>query len=114
MNFTLFLEKGVEPEAVLQPAYTSIAQGGSTSISCNVSGFPAPVIMWSRPNGLLSENHVVEGDSLQIFNASMEDSGTYVCSAENKLGLDSSTAVVSVESKAFGFSILTSKKIVFC
>ena len=90
----------------LAPIHQNVIQGQHTFIECNVSGSPNPIVLWSKPNGLLTNRHEVKGNRLYMSNVTKEDSGTYVCTAENKFGKYSSTAVLMVESMFLLYIIL--------
>ena len=67
-------------------------------ITCEAFSTPPPVVTWKR---LLAElpkgRSTVRNGTLKIQDFSMEDSGTYVCTATNKLG--SVTSVTNLEFK---------------
>jgi len=83
----------------LDPKFATVLEGASLAIQCNVTGKPVPIVLWSKPYGWLSHNHVVSGSELRILKATPDDGGTYVCSGQNKLGVQSQTSVISVERK---------------
>lgn len=99
-KFHCFLEPGYSPSTVISPVYETVIEGSSVFIECNVTGAPDPIILWSRPNGLLTSRHEVRGNRLELNKVHRDDSGTYVCTAENKFGKDSSTSVLSVERRS--------------
>ena len=109
-KFHCFLEPGYSPNTVISPVYETVIEGNSVYIECNVTGVPDPIILWSRPNGLLTSRHEVRGNRLELSKVQGDDSGTYVCTAENKFGKDSSTSVLSVERKSPFFFVLIKGK----
>lgn len=96
-KLVVLLEPGYKPTTLLSPKFATVIEGKSIFIKCNVTGSPSPLVLWSKPNGLLTSNHVVKGHELRIIKAVPTDSGTYVCTGQNKLGVHSSTSVISVE-----------------
>ena len=58
------------------------------SVSCQASGQPPPVISWQKHTRQINTINV-SGDSLVIKNATVEDAGTYVCTATNTAGVAS-------------------------
>ena len=55
--------------------------------TCQVTGFPEPEVTWFKSIGSLPNNRsVVKDGQLTILKAKKDDSGTYVCKAENLLG----------------------------
>ena len=64
-----------------------VNRGKKASASCQAFGFPSPKIVWSRglvplPQGRTS----VRNGTLDISHFDAKDSGTYQCTASNKLG----------------------------
>ena len=73
------------PVVAVSPKTLTIDEGGSASFHCSVSGSPNPVIVWSKTNRQSSRS-MVSGGKLLLKNVRGSDSGTYNCSAVNKLG----------------------------
>ena len=96
---------------------TIIGEGNTTTITCEALGYPPPTVVWSRTNGSLSDRVSVSDNvsvptgygnvtrvivNLTITNASREDTGVYMCSANNSVGSDNkyiSTNVINVHCK---------------
>ncbi|KAL9953970.1 hypothetical protein ACROYT_G041454 [Oculina patagonica] len=58
-----------------------------TTLLCDIFGYPAPVISWSRSHKDLPVNrHVISGNELKIMNTTEDDGGAYVCQGANHLG----------------------------
>ena len=75
------------PVVAVSPKTLTVDEGGSASFHCSVSGSPNPVIVWSKTNRQSSRLMVSEGKLLlKLMNVRGSDSGTYNCSAVNKLG----------------------------
>ena len=92
----------------------TINEGSSFTIPCKASGYPAPMIIWSRSDGFVSdrvsisdgisvptgnENVTRVSVNLTITNVSREDAGVYVCQAINCIGSDSNNISVTVQCK---------------
>ena len=73
------------PVVAVSPKTLTVDEGGSALFHCSVSGSPNPVIMWSKTNRQSSRS-MVSGGKLLLKNVRGSDSGTYNCSAVNKLG----------------------------
>ena len=98
---------------------TTIREGNTTTITCEALGYPPPTVVWNRTNGTLS-NGVLMSDSvsvptgygnvtrvsvnLTITNASREDTGVYMCSANNSVGSDNRDTSVTVQCKLRTFA----------
>ncbi|KXJ10410.1 Ryncolin-3 [Exaiptasia diaphana] len=55
--------------------------------TCHVTGIPEPNVKWSKSIGSLPDNRsVVRDGQLTVLKAKKDDSGIYVCKAENLLG----------------------------
>ena len=71
------------PEKIVKVIGNSVA-----SLTCRVSGFPPPIILWSR--GLLplpqGRTTITNDGTLNISKFSPGDASTYQCKATNKLG----------------------------
>ncbi|XP_062886935.1 WAP, Kazal, immunoglobulin, Kunitz and NTR domain-containing protein 2-like isoform X1 [Mobula hypostoma] len=90
--------QGVLAPALLStPVPQSIYVGGTASFLCDVSGRPRPDITWERrleggPHVVLRPNHVrgnmvvTNIGQLVIYNAQLQDAGTYTCTARNAGG----------------------------
>ncbi|XP_051889075.1 LOW QUALITY PROTEIN: WAP, Kazal, immunoglobulin, Kunitz and NTR domain-containing protein 2 [Pristis pectinata] len=90
--------QGVLAPALLStPVPQSIYVGGTASFLCDVSGRPRPDITWERQreggaNVVLRPNHVSGNmvvtniGQLVIYNAQLQDAGTYTCTARNAGG----------------------------
>ncbi|XP_026880254.2 vascular endothelial growth factor receptor 2 isoform X1 [Electrophorus electricus] len=73
----------------------------STTLVCDVSGTPTPVITWTKDNQTVMKGSGVilteSNRTLTIQRVKKEDSGMYICTACNKLGCDSSKMHLTVE-----------------
>lgn len=72
-----------------------IEEGTTAAVTCEAFSYPPSVITWTRAFAALPKGRTsVKNGTLNIENFSKEDSGTYVCTARNKLG--SVTAVTTL------------------
>ena len=93
---------------------TIILEKNTTTITCEALGYPPPIIVWSRTNGTLSDRVSVSDSvsiptgygnvtrvsiNLTITNASREDTGVYMCSANNSVGSDNRNVSVTIQCK---------------
>ncbi|MEE6482445.1 hypothetical protein FKM82_013243 [Ascaphus truei] len=70
---------GSTPALRIEPSSNSVAVGQTLELNCLVAGQPNAVVTWHRPGRPLSSNHQVLGSHLRIVQASMADSGEYIC-----------------------------------
>ncbi|XP_068081375.1 hemicentin-1 isoform X2 [Anabrus simplex] len=87
----ILLTVNVPPD--IYPPYEEFLQAGigqQVTLDCHVSGSPAPDLMWQH-NGQDIENDInyIIGDqgTLTIMSVQPELAGTYVCDAENDVGI---------------------------
>ena len=93
---------------------TNITEGDTSTITCEALGYPPPTIVWNRIDGNLSDRASVSDSvsvptgygnvtrvsvNLTITNAYREDTGVYICSANNNIGSDDSNTSITVQCK---------------
>ena len=91
---------------------TIVREENTTTITCEALGYPPPTVVWSRTNGILSDRVSVSDNvsvptgygnvtrvsvNLTITNASREDTGVYMCSANNSVGSDNKSINITVQ-----------------
>ncbi|XP_078578351.1 uncharacterized protein LOC144863207 [Branchiostoma floridae x Branchiostoma japonicum] len=57
--------------------------GETATLYCIGSGDPAPTFSWSRHSGALPAGAEVDGSKASLRNLAAEDSGVYICTADN-------------------------------
>ena len=63
-------------------------------------GFPTPIVTWSKNDGsAIQSQGVITSQGLHLYSVSSSDDGTYICSASNSVGTNTTTATVTVTSK---------------
>ncbi|XP_073512146.1 basement membrane-specific heparan sulfate proteoglycan core protein isoform X5 [Phyllobates terribilis] len=67
------------PALRIEPSSNSVAEGQTLELNCVVSGSPSSAVYWDRKGQPLSPNHQVLGSRLRIVQASVADSGEYIC-----------------------------------
>ena len=96
-NLLLFPCFEVAPRVTLQSGPVYWQGGKNGSLACNVTGFPKPIVTWSKSPGQLSVQRMMTSDTQQIFTSIQKsDSGLYTCRATNLLGTRVATAIVVV------------------
>ncbi|KAI1891477.1 hypothetical protein AGOR_G00144220 [Albula goreensis] len=89
----------------IHPAFTellgdvSLNKGERLLLSCGVSGIPTPEITWVFNNNIIPAHydHVNGHSELVIERVSKDDSGTYTCIAQNRVGSIKSLGFVYVK-----------------
>jgi len=73
-------------------------EGVIVELKCEAFGVPPPVIQWSRPLFAFSKGRTsVNNGSLSIQDFRPEDTGTYMCTATNKLGSTQSPTALNIQ-----------------
>lgn len=73
-------------------------EGVTAQLQCEAFGVPPPVIQWSRPLFAFPKGRTsVNNGSLSIQDFRHEDTGTYMCTATNKLGFTQTPTVLSIQ-----------------
>ncbi|NXB77102.1 HMCN1 protein, partial [Donacobius atricapilla] len=85
---TVTLTVHVLPAFTELPGDVALTKGEQLRLTCKATGIPVPRITWTFNNNIIPAQYDdVNGHSeLLIERVSKEDSGTYVCSAENAVG----------------------------
>ncbi|KAL9846109.1 hemicentin-1 isoform 2-T2 [Geothlypis trichas] len=85
---TVTLTVHVLPAFTELPGDVALTKGEQLRLTCKATGVPVPRITWTFNNNIIPAQYDdVNGHSeLLIERVSKEDSGTYVCSAENTVG----------------------------
>lgn len=74
----------------------TVLDKSNVTIECVAEGIPPPSLSWSN-DGIRVENS--EGNFLHLRGVTKEDSGRYTCSADNFLGSDRQSAILTVRGK---------------
>ena len=101
-------------EVIIMFKSVIISEGDTTTLTCEATGYPPPTVVWSTSNEDYSDR-VLASDSvsvptgygnvtrvsvnLTITNASREDTGVYMCSANNSIGDDERNVSITVQCK---------------
>lgn len=75
-----------------------VEEGDTVSLRCLSRGFPQPSNAWSKVDGDLPDQTVLQSDGVQLVftGSSEEDAGIYVCTATNAYGSVDQQYVVQV------------------
>ena len=88
----------------------------TTTIQCEAIGYPPPTVIWSSSNEYSSDRVLVSDSvsvptvygnvtrvsvNLTITNAIREDTGEYICSANNSISNDDKNVSIIVQCKSF-------------
>ncbi|KAJ8034791.1 Roundabout-like 2 [Holothuria leucospilota] len=86
------------PTIVIPPEDTTALPGETVTLQCRAQGDPSPSISWQKEGGSLPKGrHSLPPSSLTIRDTVAEDSGVYICTAENVWGSVRASAVLDVD-----------------
>ena len=86
----------LDPPAMEPLPKTTVEEGGHVTRECKVTaGIPSPTVFWK----IVNTNEVISGKLLNIPNIGGNQSGEYICFANNTCGSDSSTMFIDVQCK---------------
>ncbi|XP_058567902.1 protein sidekick-1 isoform X2 [Neofelis nebulosa] len=93
----------VAPAFTQLPVDTTVTDGMTATLRCEVSGAPKPAITWRRGKHILASGSVriprfmlLESGGLQITPVFIQDAGNYTCYATNTEGSLSASAALTV------------------
>ncbi|XP_076876576.1 roundabout homolog 4 isoform X2 [Brachyhypopomus gauderio] len=88
-----------KPVVLREPQDVSVRLGESAQFHCQAQGDPMPTVDWSRDQGPLPNGrYLVNPDhSLQIHYVTLQDAGSYTCTAANAVGVATASAQLFVE-----------------
>lgn len=104
---SLELKLQSKPEFSKTPSDLTVPQGSSAQLSCLITGYPDPEVVWLKDGELLElQEECVQVDyeedgscTLTLENVSLHHSGLYSCKATNVLGEALCSATLAVEQK---------------
>ncbi|KAJ0172778.1 hypothetical protein K1T71_011917 [Dendrolimus kikuchii] len=90
VNYSVYVWVGPYIEPPLEIT-TNVLIGNNITITCDVVGFPIPVITWEVRGDVLNENTSTvsfnDFGNLYVKNVTFDNEGEYVCVAENLAGI---------------------------
>ena len=83
-----FFRFAVRPSISLNPGPFYVVEGSNVTLPvCHVTGYPTPLITWSKSFGRLPKGRVHSNNSaIQLLGVRKNDSDNYFCAATNLLG----------------------------
>jgi len=90
------------PTFVKSPRNIKALDGETITLECRAEGYPAPTIAWHKDGSRLPSDgrHILlPSGTLRILFVRKENEGTYQCQAINVLGVNVTTATLSVSSR---------------
>ena len=92
------------PAQITAKSPANITQYVETNVTllCTVIAYPNPTIVWKHIDAddkvkeIKPTSNKLDG-SITIYNARIEDSGTYLCNASNELGYDFYSTAIKIK-----------------
>ena len=112
----------VQTEIIVEPVDTDAEYLSNVSLSCMAQGIPVPDFAWTVDSGSGSVDVMESGrisiittqisinqqlSTLTLTSVKPTDTATYTCNANNSIGTDSGSAVLTVQGEAFAVSVTT-------
>uniref|UniRef100_A0A7N6A6L9 Heparan sulfate proteoglycan 2 n=1 Tax=Anabas testudineus TaxID=64144 RepID=A0A7N6A6L9_ANATE len=88
------------PRASVPEPLMIVVEGQTATLHCEAHGFPSPKITWSKLRSPLPWRHKVVNNSLVLPSVGRQDSGEYICTATNSMGVTEVTITLDVESES--------------
>ena len=100
-KWCIYISTAVPPSFTKVPkTVISFVSGATATIECGVFGLPKPTVQWSRALLSLPQGRSQQQDGrLTISGIQLQDSGTYICKASNKLGTIRTVSTLAVQGK---------------
>ncbi|XP_037669666.1 protein sidekick-1 isoform X2 [Choloepus didactylus] len=93
----------IAPAFTQRPVDTTVTDGATAVLTCEVSGAPKPAITWRRGSQILASGSVriprfmlLESGGLQVTPVFIQDAGNYTCYATNSEGSLDASATLTV------------------
>ncbi|KAM4547042.1 roundabout homolog 4 [Fundulus diaphanus] len=88
-----------KPVLVLKPENVSVRTGESAHFYCQAKGDPTPAVVWRREQGPLPNGRYLinPNQTLQLHYVTVQDAGSYICTAANHVGVVAATAQLEVK-----------------
>lgn len=92
---------GMKPSFITKPVTTTVLFGTHSSLTCTAAGFPTPTITWEY-RSVSGSTRIPAGTTTSADNSvltikSTQDSGTFICHADNVYGRATAQASVYVK-----------------
>ena len=91
-------QSAAAPHLIISPGAATVKEAEQVTFYCSATGYPRPVMVWTKVNGSLATNRTEINSSgrLKINNVQSSDGSTYQCEARNILGVAQSHSTLVV------------------
>ncbi|XP_062822809.1 basement membrane-specific heparan sulfate proteoglycan core protein isoform X3 [Anolis carolinensis] len=102
---------GVTPPLRIESSSPSVMEGQALELNCVVAGRAEATVTWYKRGGALPPGHQVSGSRLRIPQASLSDSGEYICRVSMDSIVRETSVLVSTAGSSPALSITPSLRI---
>uniref|UniRef100_A0A663F5Z6 Sidekick cell adhesion molecule 1 n=1 Tax=Aquila chrysaetos chrysaetos TaxID=223781 RepID=A0A663F5Z6_AQUCH len=107
-TYTYLDVTNIKPAFIQPPEDTTVTEGMTAVLTCEVSGAPKPAISWKKGKQILASGSVqiprfilLESGGLQITPVFLQDAGNYTCCAVNSEGALNAFVMLTVWNRTF-------------
>lgn len=97
------------PQFTVEPQDQSVLEGHTVDFLCEASGYPQPVMAWTRGGSPLPHDrrHVVlSSGALRISRVEAHDEGEYECQAVSPVGTVRTSVLLTIQQRGEGLEEL--------
>ena len=95
------------PKVILPSTTLTATAGIAFEIVCRADGTPLPQLKWKRGYGYMNAQQVLSEDkrnlTLRFDKPNISDAGTYICEAQNSIGMDVESIHINIEARDCSF-----------
>jgi len=95
------------PKVILPSTSVTATDGIAFEVICRAYGKPLPHLKWRRGFGDMNAQQVLSKDkrnlTLRFDKPTMSDAGTYICEAQNSIGMDAESIHINIEARDCSF-----------
>ncbi|KAG8568224.1 hypothetical protein GDO81_013928 [Engystomops pustulosus] len=87
------------PQITIKPTNKIENPGSTVQFACGAQGNPRPIVLWSKEQGSLPIGRyaITNENTLCLQRVTVQDSGTYICTAKSNIGAVSASALLVVK-----------------
>lgn len=88
---------------MVSPGKQTVRENQSAVFQCSARGNPKPIASWLRSNSSVWNSRFISGPDgkLEMHDASLKDTGKFICVARNILGSANQSATLTIEGTKF-------------
>uniref|UniRef100_A0A3Q2QIY6 Peroxidasin n=1 Tax=Fundulus heteroclitus TaxID=8078 RepID=A0A3Q2QIY6_FUNHE len=102
ISFTCQSNQATRPQFTVTPQDQSVSEGQTVDFPCEASGYPTPLIIWTRGGSPLTSDRrlvTLASGTLRITRVAAHDEGQYECEAVSSVGTARTTVQLTIEQR---------------